>query len=252
MTKLIILGSSNAVATENHENTHMVLVGSERTVLVDCVSSPLLRLERAGVDHDQVSDLVLTHFHPDHVSGVPLLLMDMWLLGRRAPLIIHGLEHTLERVESLMGFYGWKNWPEFFTVEFRRVAAEEMTLLLECREFRIWASPVRHLIPAIGMRMEIMHSGKVLAYSCDTEPCQEVVRLAKRADLLVHEAAGEGRGHSSAAQAADIALEAEVGRLFLIHYPTGRYADGKMLRDAEAHFRGPVSLAEDFMEIDLD
>lgn len=252
MTKLIILGSSNAVATENHENTHMVLVGNERTVMVDCVSSPLLRLERAGVDFNRVSDLVLTHFHPDHVSGVPLLLMDMWLLGRRAPLMIHGLEHTLERMESLMGFYGWKNWPAFFPVEFRRLASAERTPLLETKDFRMFTSPVRHLIPTIGIRIEAVGSGKVIAYSCDTEPCQEVVHLAESADVLIHEAAGEGRGHSSAAQAADIAREAEVGRLLLIHYRTGRHSSGDIVRDARAHFQGAVALAEDFMELELD
>jgi len=252
MTKLIILGSSNAIATAHHDNTHMVLVGNQRSVMVDCVSSPLLRLERAGVDFNHVSDLILTHFHPDHVSGVPLLLMDMWLLGRRAPLAIHGLDHTLERMESLMGFYGWKNWPAFFSVEFRSVASAEMTALLTGDDFRIFASPVRHLIPTIGIRIEFVRSGKVLVYSCDTEPCQEVARLAESADVLIHEAAGQGRGHSSAAQAAEIAREAEVGRLLLIHYPTGRHSTGDMLRDARAHYQGPVGLAEDFMELEMD
>jgi ribonuclease Z len=252
MSKLIILGSSNAVATEGHENTHMVLVGIERTVMVDCVSSPLLRLGRAGVDFNRVSDLVLTHFHPDHVSGVPLLLMDMWLLGRSASLTIHGLPHTLERTEALMGFYGWKNWPGFFPVEFQRVASAELAPLLASDDFRIYTSPVRHLIPTIGIRIEAVGSGKVIAYSCDTEPCQEVVHLAESADVLIHEAAGEGRGHSSAGQAADIAREAEVGRLLLIHYPTGRHFAGDIVGDAQSHFQGAVALAEDFMELQMD
>ena len=40
MPKLIILGSSNAIASHDSENTHMVLVGAERIVLVDCVNNP--------------------------------------------------------------------------------------------------------------------------------------------------------------------------------------------------------------------
>ena len=90
MSKLIILGSSNAISHKDHENTHMVIVGEKRTVLVDCVSNPILRLEQAGVDFNAITDLILTHFHPDHVSGVPLLLMDMWLMGRREPLNVYG------------------------------------------------------------------------------------------------------------------------------------------------------------------
>lgn len=184
MPKVIILGSSNAIPSADHENTHLVVVGEQRMVLVDCVSNPILRLEKAGVDFNNLTDLVLTHFHPDHVSGVPLLLMDMWLMGRKRPLNIYGLHHTLDRIEDLMGFYGWAEWPDFFPVAFHRLPAQEMTIVLECPDFRIMASPVRHLLPTIGLRFEFNHSGKTLAYSCDTEPCAEVVHF------------GGGRRHS--------------------------------------------------------
>ena len=59
MPKVIILGSSNAVPTLNHENTHLVIVGEERTILVDCVSTPVVRLEQAGVDFDLLTDIVI-------------------------------------------------------------------------------------------------------------------------------------------------------------------------------------------------
>ena len=51
MPKVIILGSSNAVPSKDHENTHLVIVGEERTILVDCVSNPIVRLEQAGIEH---------------------------------------------------------------------------------------------------------------------------------------------------------------------------------------------------------
>ncbi|MGZ8710174.1 MAG: MBL fold metallo-hydrolase, partial [Thermoanaerobaculia bacterium] len=35
-------------------------------VLVDCASNPVLQLKRAGVELEQITDLILTHFHPDH------------------------------------------------------------------------------------------------------------------------------------------------------------------------------------------
>jgi ribonuclease Z len=251
MAKLIVLGSSNAVATEGHDNTHMVILGAEKKIMVDCVSSPLLRLERVGVAFDVLTDLILTHFHPDHVSGVPLLLMDMWLLGRKAPLEIHGLDHTLKRMEALMDFYGWTHWPNFFPVSFRRVPEKELAPILEAGELRLFSSPVRHLVPTIGLRMEFTASRKVLAYSCDTEPCPEVVRLAAGADVLIHEAAGPGRGHSSAAQAAGVARQAEVGRLLLIHYPSGGNAVGDLVAEARPHYQGQIGLAEDFMELDM-
>jgi ribonuclease Z len=220
-------------------------------VMVDCVSNPMLRLERAGLDFNVLTDLILTHFHPDHVSGVPLLLMDMWLMGRNKPLNIYGLHHTLDRIENLMGFYSWAEWPDFFPVAFYRLPSQEMTPVLDCGDFRIFSSPVRHLLPTIGLRFEFNNAQKIMAYSCDTEPCAQVVRLAEGADTLIHEAAGATRGHSSATQAGEIASRAEVGKLYLIHYPTGKYANGDLVADARSRFQGYVGLAEDFMELDF-
>jgi ribonuclease Z len=154
MAQLIVLGTSNAIPDEAHENTHMALVGSDGVVLIDCVSTPKVRLARAGIELDAITDLILTHFHPDHVSGVPLLLMNMWLMGRQRPLRIYGLHHCLARVEDMMGFYHWENWPDFFPVSFHRLPERERVLVLEKSEFRVFSSPVRHLVPTIGLRME--------------------------------------------------------------------------------------------------
>ena len=253
MVKLIILGSSNAVPSQDHENTHMALLCPGHTVLIDCVSNPVVRLEQAGIDPATVTDVILTHFHPDHVSGVPLLLMDLWLMGRRKPLNIYGLHHTLDRVETMMGLYGWADWPNFFVVNFCRVPADEMAVVMDVDDFRVYSSPVRHFLPNVGLRIELKSgTKKTLVYSCDTEPCREVERLASGADILIHESTGQSAGHSSAAQAGETARRAEVGALYLIHYPTGRFATGDLVSEAKTRFQGEVHLSTDLMEIGLE
>ena len=251
MAKLVVLGSSNAVASNQSENTHMALLGGDRNVLVDCVNNPLRRLMEYGVDHENLTDLILTHFHPDHVSGAPLLLMDMWLRGRRKPIDIYGLHHTLDRIEGLMAMYSWADWPDFFPVTFHRLPLTELVPVLESDALRILASPVHHLIPTIGLRFEFKHSEKVIAYSCDTEPCAEVVRLASGADVLFHEASGESIGHSSAEQAGEIARQAEVSALYLIHYPTGEFNNGDLVAEARRKFSGELKLATDLMTLEV-
>jgi ribonuclease BN (tRNA processing enzyme) len=69
--------------------------------------------------------------------------------------------------------------------------------------------------------------------------------------VLIHEAAGATFGHSSAEQAGEIATKAEVGQLYLIHYPTGRFAKGDIAAEARKAFKGDVIVATDFMSIDL-
>jgi ribonuclease Z len=251
MAKIIILGTSNAIADEEHANTHMALVEGDSCVLVDCAGTPNVRLIKAGLSLNSVDDLILTHFHPDHVSAVPLFLMNLWLIGRVKPLRIYGLHHTLERLEDLMSAFRWDNWPNFFQVAFHRLPEREKVTVLERKTFRILSSPVRHYVPTIGLRFEGSTGNSAIAYSSDTEPCPSVVRLAESARVLIHEASGAGVGHSSASQAGGIARDAGVMELLLIHYPTGQFYNDALVDQAMETFPGKVRLAEDFMEIEL-
>jgi ribonuclease Z len=97
-----------------------------------------------------------------------------------------------------------------------------------------------------------LQNNKTMAYSCDTEPCQEVVRLGKEVDIMIHEASGASKGHTSASQAAEIALQAKARLLYLIHYPTDAKTHPGLLQDARKVFGDEVLLAKDFMKIDLD
>lgn len=251
MPKLVILGSSNAIPDAERENTHMALLGEQRTVLIDCVGTPLVRLQQAGIDYRRLTDLILTHFHPDHVGGAPNLLMNLWLLGRKDPLHVYGLRHTLERLEKVMELFDWGSWPNFFPLRFHALAEEALVPVLSCDDFRIQASPVKHLVPTIGLRVDFPASGKALAYSCDTEPYHNVVELASGVDVLIHEASGASVGHSSAEQAASIARQAEAGRLYLIHYPAQTGDPGDLVTEARRAFDGPVELARDFMQLEF-
>jgi ribonuclease Z len=248
VTELMVLGSAASIANVEHANTHLAIRTPSGVILIDCVGSPTVRLGEAGIDLDEIDDLILTHFHPDHVSGVPLLLMNMWLSGRRKALRIYGLHHCLKRLEDMMGFYEWENWPEFFPVAFHRLPDTQGVTVLKNRHVWIRSAPVRHLIPTIGVRIDAVPTGGTVAYSCDTEPCQAVVQLAAGASALLHEASGQSVGHSSPAQAGEVAAEAGVGELFLIHYDPA--ADpAEMIAQARERFSGQVEVATDLMHI---
>ncbi len=249
MGQVIILGSGYAIPEEGHDNTHLFVRQDGQGILVDCASNPLIQLHRAGIKPAQVTDLVLTHFHPDHVAGFPLLLMDLWLLGRRQPLNIYGLPYTIDRADALMKLHEWKKWPNFFPVMFHRLPETEMSLFISSAILKVYSSPVKHLIPTVGMRVEFVREEKVVTYSCDTEPCSQVVDLAAKASLLIHEATGASVGHSSPAQAAEIARKAEAEKLMLIHYSKEKAAAS--LEAAKDVFHGPIEMAEDLMRLEF-
>jgi len=251
MAKLIILGTSNAIPDDQHENTHMALTTENRLLLIDCPNNPTARLPQAGLNLFDLTDLILTHFHPDHISGVPTLLMSSWLLGRKTALNVYGLEYTLDRLEQMMNLYEWGTWPDFFPIHFQRIPETEHALVLDDVDVRISSSPVHHFVPNISVRIEIPGSGRAVVYSSDTEPCDEVVRLASGADILIHEATGEGPGHTSAEQAGEIAQKAGVKTLVLIHYYAKQNSPDQLYEQAKKTFTGEIVLAKDFMELGI-
>jgi ribonuclease Z len=150
----------------------------------------------------------------------------------------------------MMGFYQWENWPGFFTVAFHRLPEREKVVVLEQGQIKVSSSPVNHIIPTIGLRFESA-DGTAIAYSCDTEPSEAVVRLGERAELLIHEATGEGPGHSSARQAGEIATQAQAERLMLIHYQVRNFEPESIIEQAAETFAGEIVLAKDLMRVEL-
>ena len=244
MARLIVLGCAAAVSDEKHDNTHLLLEGDESVVLIYCGSNPVVKMKQFGIHYDRLTDMILTHFHPDHVYGVPILLMHMWLLGRKKALRVYGLNHCLERTEDMMHSFSWDTWPNFFPVAFHRVVERPGVLVMDNHDFHITSYPVKHYIPVIGLRIEVKSSGKIVGDSCDTEPVPNIIDIGRNADILLHESAGAEPGHSSAAQAGEMATEAGAKKLVLVHYNVWDTDPSVLVPEAQSTFDGPVELAQ--------
>ena len=145
--------------------------------------------------------------------------------------------------------YEWDKWHDF-PVDFHLLPEEEFHSCIEATDFRLLTSPVKHFIPAVGVRVE-PSDGRILTYSGDTAPVASLDRLANGAQILIHEAAGASMGHSSAGQAGSAAARAEVDELYLVHYPVEGYDQLILVREAETEYKGKVRIARSFEEIVL-
>jgi ribonuclease Z len=247
MSSLVILGTAAAVHDALHENTYLVLKGAREAILIDCGGNPIGRLQRAGVSLDTLSSIILTHNHPDHTYGLPILLMGLWLLGRTEPLKIYTPASAIGPVQTIMDAYGWAEWPRFYPVEFKVIPGTIGAAVLDSKEFTITAAPGDHFVPVVGLRVTHRSTGYSIMYTSDTEPTDSFKQLAHGVNLLLHEAAGASPGHSSATMAGALAREAQVEKLILIHYQV--YADQTALvAEARSEFAGPIEIAQDFAE----
>ncbi|NNE33997.1 MAG: MBL fold metallo-hydrolase [Rhodothermales bacterium] len=201
------------------------------TFLVDCGGDTMHRLLSAGIDPNTVFALVITHTHPDHISGFPLLMEKLWLHGRRRPLPVYGIRDVIVLAKHLWEAFEMAGWKDFPDIEWNEIPHEPDVTVFANHTWKVTASPGKHSIPVIGLKVESRTSGRFAVYSCDTEPCETITALAQGAEILLHEANGNGPGHSSAEQAAEIAAEANVRNLVLVHLPQGmdeRKLDGAL------------------------
>jgi ribonuclease Z len=234
MASLFLLGTGAAISDPHRTTTMLAVCTEDSTVAIDCGGDLVQRLLQAGIDLDTLEALILTHEHPDHVSGFPLFMEKIWIAGRRRPIPVHGIRPALDvarRIFEAFDTSSWKGMPE---IEWHEIPQEEGVTVLDTDAWRITAAPVQHSVPTMGFRIEEKAGGKVVVYSCDTEPSDAVVRLAENADILVHEASGDVKGHTSAEGAAQIAARAGVRDLLLVHLPPDLHPSS--LDEARRHF----------------
>lgn len=245
MAEVVVLGSSGALPTATRDNTYLAVRGDSECIMIDCGGSPIQRLKMAGIDPLSVGGLIVTHHHPDHIYGVPALVLGLWLMGRKPDLHIYGPLKAVASVSSLLDALDTRDWPGLFRIVFHAVQLTERFPVMETSDFILHATPVAHMVSCIALRCKSKKTGKVLVYSSDTEPCESLVRLGQDADILLHEATGAQQGHSSPAQAGDAARAMNAGRLVLVHLPLENGDEQAWEDEARRTYDGTVVVARD-------
>jgi ribonuclease Z len=249
--ELAILGTGGAVPSLHRDNTALVVKLPDRIILVDCPGSSPQKMAKAGMNFMDVAQVFLTHLHIDHVYGLPSLFHCMWLRGRTETVEVFGPEGTDSAVRNLLQALSLPSKPKFFPVEVTELSREEWCFQ-DNKSSKLCCLGVVHGVPALGLRIEDKARKTTVAYSGDTEPCENVVKLAKGADVLVHDCTypdehlRQAQGHSTASQAGEIASSAGAGVLLLVHLdPVCEGLEDVLIEQARSKFTGRVAIPAD-------
>lgn len=246
MAELLLLGTGAALNDGSREPTMLALRGPASTILIDCGGNAVRQLQRLAVPLDTLERVILTHEHPDHTGGFPLLVEMLWLAGRRRPIPVHGPAGTLAVVRQAFVQWDTRDWAGLPALEWHPIPLEIGATVAEGADFELAAAPGVHgQTPVIGVRARDRHGGGRLAYSADGAPSAGIRTLARGVDLLVHEATGAHPVHSTAEGAAELAQAAGARRLVLVHLaPNVNDLDAQRASAARL-FTGQVFIGQD-------
>ena len=250
--ELTVLGTGTATPSLERNASGLVVRTSELWILVDIGPGTIRRMCEARIDTKLVDLILITHFHPDHVSDlVPFLFACNYAFGplRNEPFHLVGPQGLEQFYVGLVGvFHDW------IVPKGDRLRKKEMSVAgpdeFVMGDVTVRSIPSPHSFPSVSYRLEA--EGVSLTVSGDTDDSEGLVELARDTDLLVCECSmpdGEKvPGHLVPWEAGRIAARANAHRLMLTHfYPPCDRVD--VAKQASATFHGKIIVARDLMVV---
>jgi len=234
-------------------------MNSKNDLLVDCGGISYHKFLKTAIDTNNLRYLVVTHFHPDHCSGVPLLINSLWLSKRAKPLSILGLPYVIQGIKSLLQVMGYTSWEGLFPIIFQEILPDFGKVAINTEEFRLSTCPTEHAIPSIAVKYESHRTKKIVVYTSDTRPCANIIRFVAGADIFIRECnylndldeRAYQEGHSTARQVGEEARKCNFGDLFLVHHGCDSKEELEEMRERVGTGSYKIHIPDDLSFIDL-
>ena len=154
MLDLCLLGTGGMMPLPYRWLTSLMVRYNGSSLLVDCGEGTQIAIKEKGWSFKPIDVICFTHYHGDHISGLPGLLLTMGNADRKEPLTLIGPK-GLERVVSALRVIA----PELpFPIIYKEIEGAEQTF--ELNGYRLKAFRVNHNVLCYGYTMEIDRAGK--------------------------------------------------------------------------------------------
>jgi ribonuclease BN (tRNA processing enzyme) len=245
---LTVLGSCAAWPEANRAATGFLVRHEGFAVALDLGPGTLGNLQR-HLPHERLDAVIVTHKHLDHCLDLsPLTVARVFHRDPVSRLPLYAPPGVFERIASLEDEEG----VEEMRTRIFDVRPVEPGRSFEIGPFGVSTRLLPHMVPNAGLRLEA--GGRVLAYTGDTGPSEEILGLADAADLFVAEASWLepdrklGPVHLTAGQAGEHAAGAGAASLMLAHFWPGLDRDASR-EQASGAFDGDLLVAEEDLRV---
>ncbi|MBO6242241.1 MAG: ribonuclease Z [Butyrivibrio sp.] len=157
MIDVCLLGTGGMMPLPNRYLTSLLVRYNGKCVLIDSGEATQIAMKKKGISAKPIDVICFTHYHADHISGLPGLLLTMGNAERTEPLLMVGPKGLEKVVNSLRVIA-----PELpFKIIFKELTENETIFSLDgFPEFTIKAFKVNHNITCYGYTLELKRQGK--------------------------------------------------------------------------------------------
>jgi ribonuclease BN (tRNA processing enzyme) len=255
--KLTVLGKSPSWQDAGGACSGYLLQEGDTSVLIDCGNGVFGKL-RQRLDYIELDAVIVSHLHADHWLDLIPFAYALTYAPKQQPVPVHTWPGTDDPARPRLIA------PPGSTETFRRVvgawgnedlietafALEEYGAgdTVEVGPISASFHPVPHFIDTFAINLSA--GGGKLTYGADSRPAEELVEIARDADLLLVEATLPRpertgvRGHMTPEEAGRHAREAGAGRVVLTHI-SDELGEEWAREEAELAFGGPVEIARE-------
>ena len=155
MIDVCLLGTGGMMPLPDRALTSLYVRCNGRAVLIDCGEGTQVAIRRASLRFKPIETILITHFHADHISGLPGLLLTLGNEGRTEPLHMYGpmgLERVVNCLRIIVG-----ELP--FEIVFHELKTGE-EVNFSCCGLEGVAFPLDHGMPCFGYRLELKRAGR--------------------------------------------------------------------------------------------
>ena len=140
MVNITFLGTSDAIPSAERNTTSVLLTHGKENILVDCGEGTQRQMRKAKLNPCKITRILITHWHGDHILGIPGLLQTLALSGYNKTLFIYGPKGTTQFMKNL--------YKIFLFGERNKIKVEEVQgRFFETEDFYLEAKKMTHGVP---------------------------------------------------------------------------------------------------------
>ena len=156
MIDVCLLGTGGMMPLPNRWLTSLMIRYNGKSILIDCGEGTQVAMKKKGWSPKPIDIMCFTHFHADHISGLPGMLLTMGNAERTEPLTIIGPKGITKVITALRVIA-----PELpFSIECMEIEEAEQSFVFD--DFKIDSFRVNHNVTCYGYSFSIDRAGKFM------------------------------------------------------------------------------------------